>query len=183
MSVFGLPYLTFVIVNLFFKKATQNTSCIWGGSPAWHTGAWDFSEHLWETISHSWGSYWGTWLEHKPSHVNTDFHRGKYSSWAVRTYFRSASETEFPQCWGRGLSISWWSHCSGCNRGQEEWLNCCVHQQPFQLTLIRFLVSFDSLVWQDRPVKYLLLMLAFCLLLGLLFLGTETGGSGTWSWK
>lgn len=32
------------------------------------------------------------------AHVNTNFHRGKYSNCAVRTYFKSASATEFPQC-------------------------------------------------------------------------------------
>lgn len=39
--------------------------------------------------------------------------------------------------------------------------------------------GFDSLLCDDRPAKYLLLMLAFCLLLGLLILATEAGGSGT----
>lgn len=49
-------------------------------------------EHLWGTdISCSWAYYQGAWLEHKTSHVNTDFCSGKYSNWAVSTYFNSAS--------------------------------------------------------------------------------------------
>lgn len=49
-------------------------------------------EHLWETcISHSLGYYLDTWLQHKTSHVNIDFHWGNYSNWAVSTYFKSAS--------------------------------------------------------------------------------------------
>lgn len=55
----------------------------------------------------------------------------------------------------------------------------CLHQQPFWLLLVGFLLGFDSLLCDDRPAKYLLLMLAFCLLLGLLILATEAGGSGT----
>lgn len=153
MSVFGLHYLTCVIVNLFFKKATKITSCICGGSSPWYTGAFSSSEHLWETaVSHSWGYYWGTWLEHKPSHEILTFLEVNIAT-ELRTYFKSASATEFPQCWGRRLSLRWWSHCSGCDRGQGEWLNCCVHQQPLQLTLVGFFVGFESFVtWQTCEV-------------------------------
>lgn len=91
-----LPYLTYMYVNLLFKRwhkpclvfevlggcrtqlVTQECGISW--------------EHLWETgISHFWGYYLDTWLQHKTSHVNIDFHRGNCSSWAVSTYFKSAS--------------------------------------------------------------------------------------------
>jgi len=58
-----------------------------------------------------------------------------------------------------------------------------VHQQPFWLPLVGFRLGFESLLCDDRPAEYLLLILAFCLLLGLLVLATEAGGSGTCSSK
>lgn len=138
-------------MNLFFKNTTQNTSCIWGGRSAWHTGAQNSSEHLWETaISHSWGYYWGTWLE--LNMLILTFIEVNIATELWGPILKVLLQQNSPSAEG-GACPSTDEHIGLGVTGQEEWLNCCVHQQQFQLTLVGFLVGFESLMtWQTCEV-------------------------------
>lgn len=180
MSVFGLPYLTFVIVNLFFKK--QHKAHLEEGAQLGtqeHRIPQSISGKLLFLILGAITEAHGQ--NRNPAMLILTF-IDKYSNWTVRTYFKSASVTEFPQCWGRGLSISDDHIALAVTEDRRNhWAVVFISSHSCSLWLGFLWIL--SLLWHDRPVKYLLLMLAFCLLLGLLFLATETGGSGTWSWK
>lgn len=128
--------------------------------------------HCWEPgIYHSWGYYQDAWLDHQ-THVNIAFHRGKYSNWAVSTYFKR------PQYWVLSLlseeadlllmitSLWVWQARGG------------MTEVSFWLPLVGVLLAFHSLSCDDRPAEYLLLTLASCLLCGLLILATW----GRWVW-